>query len=576
MVSLRKRVFIYLKNNPNANYKDLKREFKKEAWNSVRTYRGQYFKEHGEDISGDIKSNINNNMEQLIQKYDWEHILKLAIFKIPPFDKLDVAALSFYDRMGWFQKDVEEQSGERYIYHEPEWLYEHQREMLKRMRAGNIMCWGMRQLTGKTTTALVACYEKMYENPGLQIIHISASEKLSKELIGKINSDPLVWEVWENQIKSNYRESKTLMNGSKLLLRPCKYAAVQGLTGGLWIDELDKILREKETRQAFAAILPIVIRPMIDNKAFIWITCNQAQGAGAAQFEYFKTVLSKFGNVFPICEIAEPTAITKKRELVQLNEFNVEIPQAGVEREEWFKNMMYELQVSIADEEFAKAQMLNIYDDMSGLWNSADLVEAFDTYNEEDLPEWPLNVIEAVDPGAQHGTGVFICSMDTSGHIYELFAHKYFHTQISEERFKQVMMDKYDEFGVKLGLCESSYGGLFWIDHWRGKGYSFQAANFGTANPRTGETSNATKAVERHYKERVVKYLLEKKRLHLHNRTLFKEFSLYNPTENKEAGKGDILDAALHAIFEIVGGIKFVVEILADEGEEQAEVAYTL
>ena len=145
--------------------------------------------------------------------------------------------------MGWFQKDVEKQTGKRYIYHEPEWLYEHQREMLKRMREGNIMVWGMRQLTGKTTAALIACYEKMYENPGLQIIHISASEKLSKELIGKVNSDPKLWEIWKNQIKGNYRESKTLMNRSKLLLRPCKYSALQGLTGGLWIDELDKMQR---------------------------------------------------------------------------------------------------------------------------------------------------------------------------------------------------------------------------------------------------------------------------------------------------------------------------------------------
>ncbi len=46
MISLRQKVFTYLKNTPTADNKDLKEVFKTESWNSVRVYKNQYYKEN--------------------------------------------------------------------------------------------------------------------------------------------------------------------------------------------------------------------------------------------------------------------------------------------------------------------------------------------------------------------------------------------------------------------------------------------------------------------------------------------------------------------------------------------------
>jgi len=51
MDSLRQQVFKYLQDHPTADTERLQNAFKEVSWNSVRTYRNQYWKEH---VSPDI------------------------------------------------------------------------------------------------------------------------------------------------------------------------------------------------------------------------------------------------------------------------------------------------------------------------------------------------------------------------------------------------------------------------------------------------------------------------------------------------------------------------------------------
>ena len=77
MVSLRQHVFLYLKNNPRSKTTDLREKFKDVKWNSVRTYRNQFWKEQEKPDILDIKklkksNNKNpskgcNNMAALIE-----------------------------------------------------------------------------------------------------------------------------------------------------------------------------------------------------------------------------------------------------------------------------------------------------------------------------------------------------------------------------------------------------------------------------------------------------------------------------------------------------------------------------
>ena len=84
------------------------------------------------------------------------------------------------------------------------------------------------------------------------------------------------------------------------------------------------------------------------------------------------------------------------------------------------------------------------------------------------------------------------------------------------------------------------------------------------------------RAFERAWYERVLKNLLEQHDILLHSEVLFREFSLYNPVENKEKGKGDLIDALLHCAFHAAGGIMYLMELLQDkeviEGESPSGV----
>jgi len=336
---------------------------------------------------------------------------------------------------------------------------------------------------------------------------------------------------------------------------------LQGLTGGLWIDELDKIIRQKETRQALAAALPIVITLLMDNRAFIWITCNQASDEGVLQFEYFIKTLSKFGNYFPIFRI-EDNPQTGIFELVQINNFEVDIPSDPILRKDFFKNLMYELLSSLYDEAFAKAQMLNVFDDSSGMFKSELVANAFDNWSEKNLPRLAYNSIMAIDPGHTHATAVIILQKDKFGNLHEVYAEEYYGKSITEEEFKDEIFELYRKYGVRELYVESNSGGLWWRDHWLSRGMNCQLSNFGVTRPDTGEVSNMQRAFERTWYERVLKDFLEKGKIFLHSQQLFKEFSLYNPVENKEKGKGDLVDALLHCCFHAAGGIQYLMELV--------------
>ena len=491
----------------------------------------------------------------------WKEKLELAIVGQLP---LNTTALTLYDKLGYLKEDEQEEVGRKFVFREPEWFVPHQSDMYNAMIKGNCCIIGMRQFTFKTTTGLIAAGNLLHTRDKSLIVQISTGMDLSKELLNKIRHDERVMPVWEPILKTDNAESKILNNGSRLICRPCKPSSLQGLTGGLWIDELDKIIGEKQTRQALAAALPIVITLLMNGTGFIWITGNQASDEGALQFEYFINVLSKFGNYFPIYRITDIKGIFH---LVQINNFDIEIPTQDepILRKEFFKDMMFQLLAALYDLAFAKAQILNLYDDASGMFKADLVAYAFEEWSKDLIPELAYNCVMAVDPGHTHATGVIILQKDKHGNLIEVFAKEYFGKQISEDDFKEEIFQLYREWGVREMFVESNSGGKWWRDHWVMRGLNCSLSNFGTTNPQTGETSNMNRAFERAWYERVLKDFLEKKKIFLHNENLFREFSLYNPVENKEKGKGDLVDALLHCCFHAAGGIAYLMELLQDK-----------
>ena len=547
------------------------KKLKEKTFNNVRT---QWKKRNGNASgnNGKVPTSSNKQSTQtkgglrstsppttVFHNLSWKQKLEGAIFGVY---KMDTTALSLYDKLGYLKEDEQQEEGRKFIFKEPEWFVPHQSDMYNVMIKGNCCVIGMRQFTFKTTTALIASANLLYTKEGSLIVQISTGIDLSKELIGKIDYDERVIPVWEPILRASNRESKILTNGSRLICRPCKPSSLQGLTGGLWIDELDKIIGEKQTRQALAAALPIVITLLMNGTGFIWITGNQASDEGALQFEYFINVLSKFGNYFPIYRITDIQGVFQ---LVQINDFDIDIPIDPILRKEFFKDLMYQLLAALYDEAFAKAQILNLYDDSAGMFKADLVAYAFDEWSKANFPKLAYNCVMAIDPGHTHATGVMILQKDKHGNLHEVFAKEYFGKQITEDDFKEEIFQLYREYGVREMYVESNSGGKWWRDHWVERGLNCYMSNFGTTNPQTGETSNMNRAFERAWYERVLKDFLEKKKIFLHNENLFREFSLYNPVENKEKGKGDLVDALLHCCFHAAGGIAYLMELLQDK-----------
>ena len=506
-------------------------------------------------------SPLLNNFHDL----SWKQKLEGAIFGVY---KIDTTALSLYNSLGYLKEDEQKEEDRKFIFTEPEWFAPHQSDMYNVMINGNCCIIGMRQFTYKTTTGLIAAGNLLHTRDKSLIVQISTGMDLSKELLNKIRHDERVMPVWAPILKTDNAESKILTNESRLICRPCKPSSLQGLTGGLWIDELDKIIGEKQTRQALASALPIVITLLMNNTGFIWITGNQASDEGALQFEYFINVLAKFGNYFPIYRITDIKGIFH---LVQINNFDIDIPTDPILRKDFFKDLMYQLLAALYDEAFAKAQILNLYDDSSGMFKADLVASAFEDWSKDNFPALPYNCVMAIDPGHTHATGVIILQKDKHGNLHEVFAKEYFGKAISEDEFKDEIFQLYREWGVRELYVESNSGGKWWRDHWVERGLNCFLSNFGTTNPQTGETSNMNRAFERAWYERVLKDFMEKHKIFLHNENLFREFSLYNPVENKEKGKGDLVDALLHACFHAAGGIQYLMELLTDKEGMESE-----
>ena len=204
------------------------------------------------------------------------------------------------------------------------------------------------------------------------------------------------------------------------------------------------------------------------------------------------------------------------------------------------------------------------------------MTEAFESWDFNRIPKYPINCVEAIDPGFTHATGIIILKMDKDGDIWESFAHEFFGGEITEEKLKQRIFVTYKDHGVKELFCESNSGGSHWMYEWNLRGMNCIPSNFGVGQPQTGEVSLEHKAYERVWYERVLKDLLEKRKIHLHNDILFNEFGKYDPNKSKDKNKGDLVDALLIAAFWIVGGPDYIFANLIDKEVIEQEIESTI
>ena len=476
--------------------------------------------------------------------------------------ELDPNLFRLYIKQGLYARDQEERTQSYNYYKRPDFFNDYQHKLIQIFRRGSCLIVGARQKTWKTTTGLIAALEEMNENPNSTINFLSTSKPLAVELVGKIETDERVHSVWEPYLFGSYAEKRMIKNGSRLIPLATTRANAKGRTARiLWIDELDDFFLIAGCLDVLAAAVPQIITTMASGGK-VWITCNMGETRG---FHMFVEIMKKFGDLFPIYEIIEPDGqIYTERTIVRLNppEKDSEIMELNQDTVDYIVHSILTL---AKDKRYADAMVYNIKDTGTDPFPAELVTEAFESWNAELIPKYPINCVESVDPGFTHATGVIILKMDKDGHIWEAYAHEFFGGEITEEKFKQRIFVLYKDHGVKELYCEPNSGGSHWMFDWDLRGMNCISSTFGVGQPTTGDVSHEHKAYERVWYERVLKDLLEKRKIHLHNEILFNEFGKYDPNKSKDKNKGDLVDALLIAIFWIVGGPEYIYNNLIDK-----------
>lgn len=476
--------------------------------------------------------------------------------------QLDPTLFGTYIKLGYFDRDQQKRTQSYQYYKRPEWFTKIQEQLIQIFRSGSCLIVGARQKTFKTSTGLIASLEEMNENPKSTINFLTTSKPLAVELVGKVETDERVHGVWEPFLLGSYAEKRLIKNGSRLIPLATTKANAKGRTARiLWIDELDDFFLIAGCLDVLAAAIPQIITTMKDGGK-IWITCNMGDTRG---FHMFISIMGKFGDLFPIYEFVEADGIVyKERTLVRLNpqEPGSEVMELTDDTVDY---IVHSILMLAKDKRYADAMVYNIKNVGIDPFPAELVTDAFESWDAELIPKYPINCTQGIDPGFTHATGVYIVKMDKDGDVWESFAHEFFGGEITEEQFKNRMFVLYKEHGVKALYCESNSGGSHWMHEWNLRGMYCLPANFGVGQPQTGDVSLQHKAFERVWYERVLKDLLEKGKIHFHSDILFNEFGKYDPNVSKDKNKGDLVDAMLHAVFWCVGGPIYIENNLIDK-----------
>lgn len=568
--------------HPKAKPKDVKTKFPDSNPNSIDQYIKVWRKSIKKKNKPDISSNITNSSStkrgnsniaslQNIKNLSPEEILFLGMTKQLP---LDPQLFNIYMRKGLYDKYQEQKTDSYKYYTRPKFFNDYQDELIQIFRNGSCLIVGARQKTWKTSTGLIACLEECNERK-ITINFLTTSKPLATELVGKIDTDDRVNQVCSPYLLASYTEKKLFKTGSRIIPLATTRANAKGRTANiLWIDELDDFFLIAGCLDVLAAAIPQVIATMMEGGK-VWITCNMGETRG---FHLFIEIMKKFGDLFPIYEIMEPDGtVYKERTIVRINPQESDMEYFEL-TQDVVDYIVHSILTLAKDKRYADAMVYNIRNVGTDPFPAALVTDAFNNWDQDLLPKYPVNVVMGIDPGFTHATGVIILSRDKSGMVYEEYAHEFFGGEITEEDFKQRIFGLYKKYGVKALYCESNSGGLQWMHEWGLRGMNCLPANFGTGQPNTGDVANMSKAYEKTWNERVLKDLLEKHMILLHDDILFNEFGKYDPNKSKDKNKGDLVDALLHAGFWIVGGAQYVYDNLIDKEsiKSEREVAYLL
>jgi hypothetical protein len=326
---------------------------------------------------------------------------------------------------------------------------------------------------------------------------------------------------------------------------------VSGCTGNVWIDEVDKVLKDNP-RVIATAVALLRSNP----KLRLIFTMNKGSGT----YKLLLEKLQKWAEGSTTIQL-QFLLLEKKDAPWAQNQDAGELN----ERDEFIGDIM---QVCMG-EEFVKQQLENADTGSGDAFNYTSLEDAFalyETYLRHLNGKYPALRYMTIDPsGTGHPFGVFIGGYNplTNEHI-EIESCEIqmgdvdpvTHELWSPQKINTWLLAKVREYGIKKVAIESNSGGQQIAIFLRANGIECIMQNFGAPNSPFSR-SNFLK---------LANHFLDERKVVLKNQKLKSELTIYNPAKDKDKFKGDVADAFLHYIWLSVGGIGY----LRKQAREQA------
>ncbi len=612
-MSLRQQVFQVVRNDPDISLKNLKKQFKDEKYNSIKTYRLQILEYISKGIPKITKSNqklfsAKNTtttgggtptppLNKLLDPDYYSNVHIKTLVKNSAIDDIlnnintkaarDLLTNPKFIDQSEIKHGVFWNSAQK-PYHRPHFFYPHQNTAIELMHDTHVMYQGGRQKIGKSTAAFNADFEDMLYVPGTVITLIAPGLKQAAALLRQGFKEVLTLEdgtkfdlwgqLYEPYFIVDNVQTYIMKNGSRLQVIACSEHTTPGYaTDVLHIEELDKIVKEPQALRGFGAVVPSIRARR--GYARFRITCNNKAGIYRILREDLKHLYPWF-----VIFMEKPWNINTEKFTGKHIIYNEHYDYGNKPDIDVILKIILDATMGQA---YAQQQLGNV-DDYSGEVFNPDKVDlAFKkgkTFKPKKIYD---DACLAIDPGAVHNFAAGILGMEGL-EFYELWVEGFSISGRTEEQNEKMLKKiakscayAYIEHHCTTIASESNSGARLIVPlivHYIRKFLPLAKgsraiipnivwSNWGTDREQGYE---APRIISRVDYITLMQYVFDYGKITLqdrneHEHLMRVEIARYRPEDGKEKYKGDFVDMLLHGVWELSGGFDYIDRLIGAE-----------
>lgn len=619
-MSLRKRVFRIVENDPELPLKSVVKQLPDESYANIKTYRSQCLKVIKSNITKKKKvpsakkksaaktaggSSSTPPINPLLDPEYYANVhIKTLVKNSAVFDILhnvntkaarDLLTNPKFIDQAEIKHGVFWNSAQK-PYHRPHFFYQNQNTAIELMHDTHVMYQGGRQKIGKSTAAFNADFEDMLFFPGTVITLVAPGLKQAAALLRQGFKEVLTLEdgtkfdlwgqLYEPYFIVDNVQTYIMKNGSRLQVIACSEHTTPGYaTDVLHIEELDKIVKDPQALRGLGAVLPTVRARR--GFARFRITCNNTAGIYRILREDLKHLYPWF-----VIYMEKPWNVNTEKftgEHIIYNE------HYDCKEKPDIDDILKIIMDCIMGKAYTQQQLGNIDDYSGDVFNPDKLDFAFKKGKEFIPHQIYDDSLLAIDPGAIHNFAAGVLGIEGLD-IFELWVEGFsISGKIGEEltdREKERMIKKiaktcayaYIEHHCTKIVSESNSGARLiipFIVHYIRKFLPLAKgsrailpeiiwSNWGGDKEKGFEAATIISRVDY---ITLMQTILDYGKLTMQDRNEWEhlmrvEFARYKPQEAQEKYKGDFVDMMLHGSWELAGGFEYIDRLIGSVDED--------